>query len=46
VLFAIAYLRPIGESPLRPIAFGIVVSALGGWACGFMAKVVERAAGD
>jgi len=46
VLFAIAYLRPIGESPLGQIAFGIVVSALGGWVCGFMAKLVERAAGD
>ncbi|SEE34912.1 hypothetical protein SAMN05519104_5846 [Rhizobiales bacterium GAS188] len=46
VLFVIAYLRPEGESPLRPIAFGIVVSAACGWACGWMAKLVEREAGN
>jgi len=41
VLFVIAYLRTEGESPLRPIAFGIVVSAIGGWVCGRIARMVE-----
>ncbi len=40
-LFVIAYLRTEGESPLRPIAFGIVVSAIGGWICGRLARHVE-----
>jgi uncharacterized membrane protein YeaQ/YmgE (transglycosylase-associated protein family) len=40
-LFAIAYQRTEGESPLRPIAFGIVVSLLGGWLCGRFARAVE-----
>jgi hypothetical protein len=40
-LFVIAYLRTEGESPLRPIAFGIVVSAIGGWLCGRLARLVE-----
>ena len=44
VLFVIAYLRyHLGESPLRPIAFGIVVSAVAGWLCGRVALWVERA---
>ncbi|MFI5015594.1 MAG: hypothetical protein ACHQAY_24935 [Hyphomicrobiales bacterium] len=40
-MFAIAYLRTEGESPLRPIAFGIVVAGALGWVCGRVAKVVE-----
>lgn len=46
VFFAIAYLRTEGESPLRPIAFGIVVSAVGGWICGRVARVVENQPGE
>ncbi|SDR51909.1 hypothetical protein SAMN05444161_5142 [Rhizobiales bacterium GAS191] len=46
VLFVIAYMRPEGESPLRPIAFGIIVSVVCGWACGWMAKLVESEAAN
>ncbi len=42
VLFAIAYSKTEGESPLKPIAFGIVVSLAGGWLCGRFARVVEK----
>ena len=42
VLFVIAYRSPEGESPLRPIAFGIVVSLAGGWLCGRFARAVEE----
>jgi phosphatidylglycerophosphate synthase len=46
VLFVIAYLRPTGESPLRPIAVGIVVSAVCGWISGRLARLVENQNGD
>ena len=42
VLFLIAFQRPEGESPLRPIAFGIVASLALGWLCGRFAKAVEK----
>jgi hypothetical protein len=40
-LFVIALLHPQGESPLRPIAVGIVVAAVCGWVCGRVARHVE-----
>ena len=43
VLFVIAFRGTEGNSPLRPIAFGIVVSVAGGWICGRFAKLVETA---
>jgi membrane protein CcdC involved in cytochrome C biogenesis len=46
VLFVIAYLRPSGESPLRPIALGVVVSVISGWISGWMARQVENQGGD
>jgi hypothetical protein len=46
ILFVIAYLRPTGESPLRPIAFFIVVAAVCGWISGWMARLVENQNGD
>jgi hypothetical protein len=45
VLFVIAYRGTEGSSPLRPIAFGIVVSLAGGWLCGRFARVVEGGQG-
>ena len=41
VLFVIAYRGTEGESPLKPIAFGIVMSLAGGWLCGRFARAVE-----
>ena len=41
VLFVIALRGSEGESPLKPIAFGIVVSLAGGWLCGRFARIVE-----
>jgi hypothetical protein len=47
VLFAIAYLRPQGgDSPLRMIGLGMVVSAAAGWACGRLSRIIESAALD
>jgi hypothetical protein len=42
VMFVIAFRGSEGESPLKPIAFGIVVSLAGGWLCGRFARVVEN----
>jgi len=41
VFFLTAYLRPGGESPLRMIGAGILGSAVGGWICGRLARIVE-----
>jgi hypothetical protein len=38
---AFAYMRGEGESPLRPLVFGIAVSGLAGWICGRLARAVE-----
>ncbi len=45
-LFAAAVMRPEGESPLRPIAAAIAAAALGGWACGRIARRVEGGEAD
>ena len=42
-LAVIALMRPQGESPLRSLAFGIIVSGLGGFICGRLARAVEGA---
>ena len=39
--FVYALRRTEGESPLKLIAFGIVVSLAGGWLCGRFARIVE-----
>jgi hypothetical protein len=41
-LFLIALLHTQGESPLRPIAVGIVIAVIGGWLCGRAARHVEN----
>jgi hypothetical protein len=49
LLFAmavIAFMRPEGESPLRPLAFGIIVSGLGGFICGRLARAVNAVPGS
>jgi lipoprotein signal peptidase len=46
LLFAmavIALMRSQGESPLRPLAFGIIVSGLGGFICARLARAMEGA---
>jgi hypothetical protein len=40
-LFVVAVAHHRGESPLRPIAAGIVACVAGGWACGRIARRVE-----
>jgi hypothetical protein len=45
VLFVIAYRSRLGESPLKPIAFGIAMSLGGGWLCGRIARAVEGGGG-
>jgi hypothetical protein len=40
-LFVVAAVHHRGESPLRPIAAGIVACVVGGWACGRIARRVE-----
>jgi hypothetical protein len=42
VLFVIALYGREGESPLKPIAFGIVVSLAGAWLCGRFARAAEE----
>jgi len=40
-LFMIAVVHHRGESPLRPIAAGIVACVVAGWACGRIARSLE-----
>ncbi|MBW0002377.1 MAG: hypothetical protein JO216_02725 [Hyphomicrobiales bacterium] len=40
-LFAVAALHHRGESPLRHVAAAIVISVVGAWACGRVARHVE-----
>lgn len=45
-LFMIAAVHHRGESPLRHVAAAIVICAVGGWACGWVARRVEGESAD